>query len=450
MAGAPSPPPTTARSSCGTWRRAAPWPRWRATRQGDRLRGAARWPARPLRLQRRTLKLWDLETGRTLATLRATRQGDRLRGAARWPARPLRLRRRHTQAVGPGDGPHLATLKGHSDWVTACAVLPDGRRALSASADRTLKLWDLETGRSWPHSRATRVGDCLAVLPDGRRALSASGDGTLKLWDLETGRPWPRSGPLGRGERLAVLPDGRRALSASADGTLKLWDLEPGRPGHLEGHTTWVNAWRCCPMAGAPSPPPPTARSGCGTWRRAAPCHARRATGLGDALAVLPDGRRALSASADRTLRLWDLETGRSWPRSQGHSDRVTAWRCCPMAGAPSPPPATARSSCGTWRRAAPCATLRGPHGRGDRLAVLPDGRRALSASDDGTLKLWDLETGRTLATLEGHSKRVTACAVLPDGRRALSATATARSSCGTSTPENACKRSTGEEPSLP
>src|SRR5262249_22162873 len=83
----------------------------------------------------------------------------------------------------------LRDLVGHADSVTACAVAPDGRRVVSASADRTLKIWDLETGRSLATLRqhADSVTAC-AVTPDGRRVVSASADRTLKIWDLETGR----------------------------------------------------------------------------------------------------------------------------------------------------------------------------------------------------------------------------------------------------------------------
>ena len=100
------------------------------------------------------------------------------------------LRLRHPVRLS---GNEIRTLVGHSGEVTACAVLPDGRRALSASEDRTLRLWDLETGRTLAtlEGHSGRVTAC-AVLPDGRRALSASLDRTLRLWDLETGRPWPR------------------------------------------------------------------------------------------------------------------------------------------------------------------------------------------------------------------------------------------------------------------
>ena len=55
-------------------------------------------------------------------------------------------------------------------------------------------------------------------------------------------------------------------------------------------------------------------------------------------------------------------------------------------------------------------------------VAVTPDGKRAVSASRDKTLKVWDLDTGRALRTLEGHSDRVDGVAVTADGKRAVSA----------------------------
>ena len=55
-------------------------------------------------------------------------------------------------------------------------------------------------------------------------------------------------------------------------------------------------------------------------------------------------------------------------------------------------------------------------------VAVTPDGRSAVSGSEDRTLRVWDLESGQTLRTLEGHTSSVNAVAVAPDGRRAVSA----------------------------
>ena len=96
------------------------------------------------------------------------------------------------------------------------------------------------------------------------------------------------------------------------------------------------------------------------------------------ACAVTSDGRRVVSASRDKTLRVWELETGRELATLRGHTSQV---RAC---------------------------------------AVMPDGRRVVSASHDKTLKVWDIETGRQLATLRGHAGPVRACAVTPGGRRVV------------------------------
>ncbi|MDT9205722.1 WD40 repeat domain-containing protein, partial [Limnospira sp. PMC 1243.20] len=135
-----------------------------------------------------------------------------------------------TANLTPPGGPLIRTLTGHSSWVNAVAIAPDGKRAVSASDDNTLKLWDLETGTEL----ATLTGhsddvNAVVIAPDGKRAVSASDDKTLKLWDLETGTElatlrghsdWVRA--------VAIAPDGKRAVSASEDETLKLWDLETG------------------------------------------------------------------------------------------------------------------------------------------------------------------------------------------------------------------------------
>jgi WD40 repeat protein len=55
-------------------------------------------------------------------------------------------------------------------------------------------------------------------------------------------------------------------------------------------------------------------------------------------------------------------------------------------------------------------------------VAVTPDGKQAVSASYDNTLKVWDLESGGALCSLEGHSGYVLGLAVTPDGKRAVSA----------------------------
>ena len=69
------------------------------------------------------------------------------------------------------------------------ALHPDGRRAVSASGDNTLRVWDIETGTLLQTLAGhTNVVNAVALYPDGRRAVSASGDNTLRGWDLISGK----------------------------------------------------------------------------------------------------------------------------------------------------------------------------------------------------------------------------------------------------------------------
>ncbi len=90
-------------------------------------------------------------------------------------------------ALTPPGGSELQRIEGHQGSVIAVAITPDGRRVVSGSDDKTLKVWDLETGRQ----ERTLEGHqhsvyAVAITPDGRRVVSGSADKTLKVWDLET------------------------------------------------------------------------------------------------------------------------------------------------------------------------------------------------------------------------------------------------------------------------
>ena len=283
----------------------------------------------------------------------------------------------------PG-GPLLRTLEGHTGFVYGVAVTPDGKRAVSASKDHTLKVWDLGTGRALRtlegHTDAVKG---VAVTADGKRAVSASWDKTLKVWDLDAGRVLRTlRGHAGFVRRVAVTPDGNRAVSASYDKTLKVWDLETGR--------------ELCTLEG----------------------HSKRVYGV----AVTPDGKRAVSASSDKTLKLWDLDAGRELCTLEGHSAEVRGVAVTPdgkRAVSGSRDHALLVWELDTGRS---LLTLAGYSRSVNGVAVTRDGKQAVSASGDGTLKVWELETGRALLTLVGHSRSVNGVAVTRDGKQAVSA----------------------------
>ena len=106
------------------------------------------------------------------------------------------------------------------------AVTPDGNRAVSASEDNTLKVWDLATGRALHTLKGHSYGvKGVAVTPDGKRAVSASGDQTLKVWDLDTGI-LIATFHCDASSRCCAFADSRRIVAGDDGGRVYILSLE--------------------------------------------------------------------------------------------------------------------------------------------------------------------------------------------------------------------------------
>jgi hypothetical protein len=228
------------------------------------------------------LHLWDVATGQPLLQF------------SRWKHWLL------SQCHGFGNkGSWVGALLGTAGqddlrWLDTAALSPDGRLAAAMVSSLT---GDLPAGRVWLTStgaefrcypdRGWRRQWCVAFSPDGRLALFGGGTPgeargeCLWLWDVAEGREGRAfGGQRGEVKSIAFLPDGRSALCGGDDGTLRLWGLGDGRVSRtLEGHEKEV----------------------------------RR-------VSFLPDGR-ALSGGEDGTIRLWDVAAGREVARYDTGSD---------------------------------------------------------------------------------------------------------------------------------
>ncbi|MCW5737134.1 MAG: TIR domain-containing protein [Enhydrobacter sp.] len=387
-----------------------------------------------------------------------------LKPSALWPSRP-------TLALPDAE---LQRYDGHADCVTCAAILPGARHVLTGSRDKTLRLWDIDSGRTL--QRLAGHEDwvtCVTALSDGRRALSGSKDGTLRLWDIASGAALRRfEGHEGSITGVAALPDGRRAVTAGHDHIVRLWDIELGTElRRFAGHDDWVNCVAALPdgrhiLSGSDDK---TLRlwdieSG-GELRRleepgsvlsvAALADGRRAlcgfddnmmrlrdlasgtelqcfeghSGWVTGIAVLPGEQRALSASDDNTLRLWDIRSGVELRRFGGRheEDDAIANDIVGVAVALDGGRGLSTSDDNSLRLWDIDSSLRrrpaeAHEGWVMSVALLADGQRVLSGGQDPTLRLWNVASGVELGRFEAHESGVTAVAMLPDGRRALSA----------------------------
>ncbi|MEH2124303.1 CHAT domain-containing protein [Nostoc sp.] len=298
----------------------------------------------------------------------------------------------------PTNKSQLEPLIGHSDWIRSLAFSPDGKTILSGSNDKTVRLWDVETGQllhllTGHRDRVKGVG----ISPDRQLLLSCSADGNVKAWDenqLTTKKTGDcrytiraSSKPITLVHSLPISPDSQRPIFATGaeHGKVSLWRLETGEwIRTFQAHSSPVISLSFSPdgqmlVSGS-------VNSTIKVWQlnenSNQPLHIIAHAHLSEVLsvAISPDGQTLVSGGADRTIKLWDLTTGMKKISHilEGHAGRV-------------------------W-----C------------VAISPDGTKIASASADYTVKIWDLKTGKILQTFTGHLGEVRAVAFSPNDENLL------------------------------
>jgi WD40 repeat protein len=322
----------------------------------------------------------------------------------------------------------------HTDEVTSVVYSPDGRHIASASADRTVRMWDAVTGEPIEPALTGHedVVTSIVFRSDSRRVVSGSLDRTFRVWDAgpanEHSIGVPLQGHRGTVWSVAFDNDGRRIVSGSSDGELRLWDtaseLPIGEP--LKGHSD-----RVLSVAFSPDGRRVVSGSADRTLRLWNPLTSQPinspSTGHADSVlsvAFSPDGIRIVSGSADRTVRLWDAQTGRPIGQPlQGHKDAV--WNVAFSPNAPIIVSGSADRTLRLWDAATgrPIGVpLTGHTDNVSSVAFSPDGGRIVSGSGDHTLRVWDVRSGQPIGQpLEGHREAVWGVAFSPDGRLIVS-----------------------------
>jgi len=327
------------------------------------------------------------------------------------------------------------------------AIAPDGATALRSLEGGAIEVWDLATRNQVQTLQQQQTARCLVFSPDGSVAASGADDSTIRLWST---KDWTEmrmlDGHLAAVTALLFCDEGRTLVSGSIDNSVAVWNLdEVPETTSIEEHSNGYGA-----VAVATDAPFAALGRGDGLvqlWDTANRTIVRTLGDLGQvghtaavsALRFSSGAQLLASGSGDGTVCVW--ADGSPKPVLQGRVSPVAslAWRpdsealvygCGDRQHLVEEP--VAFGAAGGRIAAGPlgggCAVIKHLHGPPpyamerhsasiSAVTVTPDGRRLLTASDDATVRAWDMSTGRQLRVLAGHTDRVWGLAVSRDGR---------------------------------
>ncbi|GMI11254.1 hypothetical protein TrLO_g10470 [Triparma laevis f. longispina] len=240
-------------------------------------------------------------------------------------------------------GKQKACLEGHTDFVKSVAISKDAKLAISGSRDNTVRIWSLEgEGKELKKIDFGKRVEAATFSSDEKSFFAGGGDALLKQFSVDNYELIKEFEGHTHGiYTLETTSDGKHLFSGSQDNTIIVWDVESGEKIRtLEGHTSYVQS-----------------------------------------VNVTPDNSKIVSASLDKTAKLWELETGKHLHTFEGHSDSVVS------------------------------------------VSVHPSGDFIATGSKDKTWELWSLHPPYNLlyTSRDSHTSFINSVAFSPDGNSLIS-----------------------------
>ncbi len=360
----------------------------------------------------RAAQIWESATGKLLLTI--PYGGLYVHAVAfspdgRYVATGGNDKRGYVRIWNAETGEELKTpedFSGHTDAVLSATFSRDGKMLLTASYDKTARLWDVASGRQLKELNGHSWWVWSAVFSqDETMAVTASQDGSAIIWDVASGEKLAQFlGHEGPVYSAAFSEDGKQVVSGGYDKRVLVWrreDVHKFDYGKVAlGKTVQPARFRAFEGHGAP------VRS----------------------VSFSADGSLVLSGSHDNTVKVWETLTGRTLKTFRGHDSWVRACAFSPDGRTVVSASYDHRATLWSITDYEEVRVLQGRILNGHQDAVLSasfnrDGKSIVTASRDRSAKTWDFATGHEIRSFEeGHKFLASNAAFFPGGKRILTA----------------------------
>ena len=272
---------------------------------------------------------------------------------------------------------------GHTREVTSVAITPDNNYIVSASNDRTLRLWSILERREEPVLQSGgSIILCVAITSDGNYIANGYGDKSIIIWNLKSKTPEGiLRGHTGSVWCVAIAADTKYLVSGSSDKTIRIWNLEDKtQEDILRGHSNTV--W----SVGITSDSKIIVSGSCDNTVRIWSYQYKEQeavlighSGSVNSVVISGDDKYIVSGSTDKTVRIWSIDDRSIEAVLEGHTDNVRS------------------------------------------VAMTSDNQYIVSCGNDKNLIIWNFQQRRQEAVLQGHTDSVCTVAISRDNKHVAS-----------------------------